>query len=163
VTVPAHPVVPALSAAFAGAMLSFGTYGVLDSGGPVERDEATVEARGQHDDNHVGHLYDLVLRTASGERFEASSHDATFDLEPGLPVTLEVSEVGRSVQAVEVAGRQVEVGNSPVAAGVFAALVAAMSLFFTLICVTETERPKLAALGAAAGFVAGVLPVLLLF
>ncbi|MBE8523709.1 hypothetical protein ILP97_40540 [Amycolatopsis sp. H6(2020)] len=159
----AQPVVPALSAAFAGAMLAFGTFGVLDAGGPTERDEATVETRGQHDDNRIGHRYDLVLRTASGERFEVDSADASFDLEPGSPVRVEVSEVGRSVQAVEVGGHRVETGSSPVATGVFAALIAAMSLLFTLICVVEADRPKLAALSATAGLVVGALPVLLLF
>ena len=154
--------VPALSAAFAGVVLVVGTQGVLDSGGPAGREEATVETRGQHDDHRIGHLYDLVLRTASGERFEVSSLDATLDLEPGSPVRLDVSEVGRSVQTVEVGGHRVEVGNSPVAVGIFAALIAAVALLFTLICVVEADRPALATLSAAAGLLAGVLPMALL-
>ena len=156
-------VVPALSAAFAGAVLALGTFGVLEAGGPAGREEAIVEARGQHDDNRRGHLYDLVLRTASGERFEVSAHDAIFDLEPGLPVTLEISEVGRSVQTVEADGHRVPTGNSPVAVGVFAALIAAMTLVFTVMAAMYTGRPALAALSATAGFLAGALPVLLLF
>ncbi len=156
-------IVPALAAAFAGAALAFGTHGVLDAGGPAGREEAVVETRGQHDDTRIGHLYDLVLRTASGERFEVSSHDATLDLEPGLPVTLEVSEVGGSVQAVEAGGHRVEVGNSPVAIGVFVVLIAGMALLFALIAAVDTGRPGLAALSMTAGFAAGALPVLLLF
>ncbi|WP_410606842.1 hypothetical protein [Amycolatopsis sp. lyj-109] len=155
-------IIPALSAAFAGAALVVGTQGVLDAGGPAGREEATVEARDQHDDHRIGHLYDLVLRTASGERFEVSSIDASLDLEPGLPVGLEISEVGRSVQAVETGGHRVEVGNSPVAIGIFVAVIAAMALFFTAIFVVEADRRALATLSAVAGFLAGVLPMVLL-
>ncbi|MFF1607511.1 hypothetical protein ACFVYA_06980 [Amycolatopsis sp. NPDC058278] len=153
----------AMGAAFVGAALAFGTYGVLDAGGPAGREEATVQTRGQHVDRSIGHLYDLVLRTASGERFEVSSPDATLDLEPGSPVRLEISEVGRSVQAVEARGHRVGVGNSPVAVGIFVALIAVMTLVFTLVCVTEADRPALAALSAAAGFLLGALPGVLLF
>ncbi len=154
--------VAALGAAFAGAALAFGTYGVLDAGGPTGREEATVVTRGQHESDS-GHRYDLVLRTASGERFEFSSPDATLDLEPGSPVRLEVSEVGRSVQAVETGGHRVEAGNSPVAIGFCVVVTAAITLLFTLIWVVEADRPALAALSAAAGFVVGALPVALLF
>ncbi|WP_410639550.1 hypothetical protein [Amycolatopsis sp. lyj-346] len=153
----------ALGAAFVGTSLAFGTYGVLDAGGPAGWEEATVQTRGQHVERTTGRLYDLVLRTASGEHFEVSSPDATLDLEPGSPVRLEISEVGRSVQAVEARGHRVGVGNSPVAVGVFAVLIAVMTLVFTLICVTQADRPALAALSAAAGFLAGALPVVLLF
>ena len=156
-------IVPAVGAAFAGAVLAFGTFGVLEAGGPVVRQEATVETRGQHVDSQIGRQYDLVLRTASGERFEVSSSEAGLDLEPGLPVRLEVSRVGRSVQAVEADGRRVETGNSPVGLGVFAVLVAVMSLVFTLIFVAEADRRVLAALSATAGLAAGALPVSLLF
>jgi hypothetical protein len=155
--------VTAVGAAVAGAALAFGTLGILDAGGPAGREEATVETRGQHDSSSTGHRYDLVLRTASGERFEVDSADASFDLEPGSPVRLEISEVGRSVQAVETGGHRVETGNSPVAVGVFAALVAVMSLLCTLICVAEADRRALTALSASAGFLMGALPVLLLF
>jgi hypothetical protein len=161
--VPARLIAAVVSAAFAGAALAFGTFGVLDAGGPAGREEATVETRGQHVDKSIGHRYDLVLRTASGERFEVDSADAGLDLEPGSPVRLEISEVGRSVQAVDARGHRVEVGNSPFGVGVFGVVAAAMALFFTLICVAEEDRPAQAALSAAAGFVVGVLPVLLLF
>jgi hypothetical protein len=161
--VPGNRFAAALGAAFAGAALAFGTYGVLDAGGPAGREEATVQTRGQHVDRSSGHLYDLVLRTASGERFEASSPDATLDLEPGSPVRLEISEVGRSVQAVEARGHRVGVGNSPVAVGVFAALIAVLTLVFTLIGVAGADRPARAALSAVAGFLVGALPVVLLF
>lgn len=156
-------VVPAVGAAFTGAVLAFGVWGVLDAGGPAEREEATVETRGQHVSSSTGHRYDLVLRTASGERFEVDSADASLDLEPGSPVRLEISEVGRSVQAVEADGHRVENGNSPVGLGVFAVLVAVMSLVFTLIFVVEADRRALAGLSAAAGFLVGALPVVLLF
>ncbi|MEU0794623.1 hypothetical protein ABZ342_31570 [Amycolatopsis sp. NPDC005961] len=156
-------VVSVVGAALAGAALAFGTWGVLDAGGPAEREEATVESRGQHDSSSTGHRYDLVLRTAAGERFEVESGDASLDLEPGVPVRLDVSELGRSVQAVEAAGHRVRVGNSPVAVGVFVAAIAVMALVFTLIWVAEADRPALAALTATAGFAAGALPVLLLF
>ncbi|MDX3191369.1 hypothetical protein PV458_23420 [Streptomyces sp. MN03-5084-2B] len=159
----ANLVVSAVGAAFAGAVLAFGTYGVLDAGGPVERAEATVESRGQHVDSQVGHRYDLALRTASGERFEVNSADAGLDLEPGLPVRVEISRVGRSVQAVETGSRRVETGNSPVAIGIFVLLTAAMALFFAVIIAMDAERPALAALSVTAGFLAGALPVLLLF
>ncbi len=159
----ARLVITAVSAAFTGAVLAFGVWGVLDAGGPAEREEATVETRGQHVSSSAGHQYDLVLRTASGERFEVDSADASLDLEPGSPVRLEISEVGRSVQAVEAAGHRVETGNSPVGLGVFAVLVAVMSLVFTLIFVAEADRRVLAALSAAAGFLVGALPVVLLF
>ncbi|MGW4064115.1 hypothetical protein ACWEGE_37900 [Amycolatopsis sp. NPDC004747] len=155
--------IPAVSAAFAGAVLALGAYGVLDAGGPAETEEATVEARGQHMADKGGRRYDLVLRTASGEHFDVSSPDAALDLEPGLPVRLEISEVGRSVQAVTAGGHRVEVGNSPVAIGVFAVVVAVMALFFTAIIAGDADRPGVAALSAAAGFAGGFLPVLLLF
>jgi hypothetical protein len=156
-------VAPAVFAAIAGAVLAFGTLGVLDASGPAEREEATVEARGQHVDRAVGHRYDLVLRTASGERFEVDSADAGFDLEPGLPVSLEVSRVWGSVQAVEAGGRRFPTGNSPVGVGIFVLMVAAMPLFLTLITAARTGRPALAALSAAAGLAAGALLVVLLF
>ncbi|SEF31562.1 hypothetical protein SAMN05421837_105794 [Amycolatopsis pretoriensis] len=156
-------VASAVSSALAGAALAFGTFGVLDAGGPAEREEATVETRGQHDSSSTGHQYDLVLRTASGERFEVSSADASLDLEPGSPVRLEVSEVGHSAQAVETAGHRVETGNSPVGLGIVAVVIAAMALLFTLICAGGADRPAPAALTATAGFLAGALPVLLLF
>ncbi|MEV4149096.1 hypothetical protein AB0J40_35930 [Amycolatopsis sp. NPDC049691] len=158
----ARLVVSAVSAAVGGAALAFGTFGVLDAGGPAEREEATVETRGQHESSSTGHQYDLALRTASGERFEVSSADAGLDLEPGSPVRLEISEVGRSVQAVEAAGHRVETGNSPVGLGVAAALVAVVPLLFALICAATADRPARAALSAAAGFLVGALPVVLL-
>jgi hypothetical protein len=152
-----------VNAAIAGAALALGTWGVLDAGGPAEREEATVEARGQHESRSTGHRYDLVLRTAAGERFEVDSADASLDLEPGTPVRLEVSEFGRSVQAVEAGGHRVPVGNSPVAVGVFAVVIGAMALLLTLIWVVEADRRALAALTTTAGFLVGALPVLLLF
>jgi hypothetical protein len=153
----------AVVAAFAGALLAFGTYGVLDAGGPASREEATVETRGQHVDSQAGHLYDLAVRTASGERFEVSSHDAGLDLEPGLPVGLEISEVGRSVQAVEADGRWISTGDSAVAVGVFAGLYAAMLLSWALIIAVATGRRGAVALSMTAGLAVGALPVLLLF
>ena len=154
---------PAVLAAVTGALLAFGTYGVLEAGGPATREEATVETRGQHVDSQAGHLYDLAARTASGERFEVSAHDAGLDLEPGLPVRLEISEVGRSVQAVEAGGHRVSTGNSAVALGVFVGLYAAMLLAWALVIAVGTGRLGAAALSMAAGLGAGALPVLLLF
>ncbi|RSM50263.1 hypothetical protein DMA12_03205 [Amycolatopsis balhimycina DSM 5908] len=152
-----------VSAAFGGVVLALGMLGVLEADGPAGREEATVETRGQHVDSSRGHLYDLVLRTASGEHFEVSSADAGLDLEPGLPVRLEISEVGRSVQAVEAGGRRISTGNSAVAAGIFGVLLAVTPLLFALMMAVESGRPVLAALSATAGFLAGALPVLLLF
>ncbi|MEU5257752.1 hypothetical protein [Amycolatopsis sp. NPDC021455] len=156
-------IAPAVLAAFAGAILAFGTYGVLDAGGPAKREEATVETRGQHMDSQAGHLYDLAVRTASGERFEVHSSDAGLDLEPGLPVTLEISEVGRSVQAVEAGGHRVSTGNSAVAVGVMTGLYAAFLLGWALVIAVDSRRFGAAAVSMTAGFAAGALPVLLLF
>jgi hypothetical protein len=154
---------PALFAAITAAVLGFGTYGVLAAGGPAGREEAIVEWRGQHDDSRIGHLYDLALHTASGERFEVSSTDAGLDLEPGLRVALEISEIGRSAQALEADGHRISIGNSPVALGVFVVLFAAVPLGLAVMAAARTGRPGLAALSAMAGFAAGALPVLLLF
>ncbi|OXM66933.1 hypothetical protein [Amycolatopsis vastitatis] len=154
---------PAVLAALAGALLAFGTYGVLDAGGPAKREEATVETRGQHVDSQAGHLYDLAVRTASGERFEVSSHDAGLDLEPGLPVGLEISEVGRSVQAVEAGGHRIPAGDSAVGLGVIVGLYAAMLLAWGLAIAVVTGRLGAAALSMTAGLAVGALPVWLLF
>ena len=156
-------IAPAAFAAVAGAMLAFGTYGVLDAAGPAKREEATVVTRGRHVDSQAGRRYDLAVRTASGERFDVSSSDAGLDLEPGLPVRLEISEVGQSVQAVEAGGHRVSTGNSAVALNVIMGLYAAILLVCALVIAVGSGRFGRAALGMTTGLAVGALPVLLLF
>lgn len=153
---------PALLAAAAGAALAFGTYGVLESFGPSERTEAIVETRHNEQPPSGERLYELVFRTASGEHFKVREPDAHLDLEPGLPVGLQVSEVGRKVQAVETGDRRVSTDSLGALAWLAVVLGAGM-LLVALVSATDTERPGLAWLSATAGLVVGALPVLLLF
>ncbi len=153
---------PALLAAVAGAGLAFGTYGILESFGPSERTEATVETRHNEQPPSGERLYELVFRTASGEHFKVREPDARLDLEPGLPVGLQVSEVGRKVQAVETGDRRVSTDSLGSVAWLAVAFGAGM-LLVALVRATGTDRPGLAWVSATAGLAVGALPVLLLF
>jgi hypothetical protein len=153
---------PALWAVFAGAVLTFGSHWLLQAIGPVERAEATTEARDNHDPGSGTRSYHLVLRTASGERFEAWGTDKRLDILPGEQVRVEISEVGHEVQGVEYYGRQVSTdGGGDLV--FWSVLVGGGMLLAAVGACTEADRRVLAAAGTAAGLGVGALPVLLLF
>jgi HAMP domain-containing protein len=153
--------VPALFGLLAGAALTFATFWLLQAIGPVERAEAVVVAR---DSSRSGSKLTrhLVLRTASGERFEAWSSDGNFDAWPGRPVRLEISEAGRTVRAVEVDGHRVAVDTGGVMV-FWATLFGGGMLVGALAGAAESGRPVAAAVTTAASLGTGVLPVSLLF
>ncbi|MEU4520806.1 hypothetical protein AB0F52_19150 [Amycolatopsis sp. NPDC024027] len=153
---------PALLAVAAGAGLAFGTFGVLASFGPSERTEAVVETRHNEQPPQGERLYELVFRTPSGEHFKVREPDAHLDLEPGLPVGLQVSAVGRKVQAVETGDHRVST-DSLGAVAWLAVVFGAGMLLGALVSAADTGRPGLATLSATSGLVVGALPVLLLF
>ncbi|MGW3965599.1 hypothetical protein ACWED2_37665 [Amycolatopsis sp. NPDC005003] len=156
-------ITPAVFAAVAGAVLAFGTFGIVQAGGSGEREEAVVETRNDVDMGMQGRRYDLVLRTASGERLATSGGDRNLDLQPGTPVLLEISKLGRSVRAVEADGRRTATLNSPAPLGIVVVFIAAPLLLLTLGAAASAGRPALATLSVTAGLAAGALPVLLLF
>jgi hypothetical protein len=153
--------VPALFGLLAGAALTFATFWLLQAVGPVERAEAFVVAR---DSSRSGSelTHHLVLRTASGERFEAWSSDKNFITRSGEPVRLEISEVGRTVRAVEVDGHRVAADTGGVLA-FWVTLFGGGMLVGALAGAAESGRPVAAAVTTAASLGAGVLPVLPLF
>ncbi|MEU4249450.1 hypothetical protein AB0F15_18765 [Amycolatopsis sp. NPDC026612] len=154
-------IAPAVCAAFVGAALAFGTFGLLQTGGPAEREEATVETV-TYEPGSEGRGYVLALRTASGESLEVADGDQGLDLRPGKHVRLEISEFGRSVQAVEADGRRTPTGMSLFGVGYLMVLVLTLPLLLMLLTAAATARPVPAALSAAAGFLVGALPVVLL-
>ena len=162
---------PALWAVVAGAALTLGMFWLLESVGPVGREEATVEAAGPRrwpvsDEPGAGagasETKHLVLRTASGERFEAWGKDRHLSLSRGTWLQVEISVVGREVQAIEVYGRRTTVDSGGLGAFV-AGLVGFGMLVTAGAAAAETDRPALAGLSVLAGLAAGVAPVLLLF
>lgn len=152
---------PALFGLFAGAALTFAAFWLLQAVGPVERVEAVVEARDTWRSGSEP-SYHLVLRTASGEHFEAWSGDKSFGAPPGQPVRLEISDVGRTVRAVEVYGDRVEADTSGVLV-FWATLFGGGMLVGTLAGAVESGRPVAAAVTTAASLGVGALPVLPLF
>lgn len=158
---------PALWAVVAGAALTLGTFWLLESVGPAGREEATVEATDPRqwpvsDEPGAGETRHLVLRTASGERFEAWGKDRHLGLPRGTWLQVEISVVGREVQAIEVYGRRTTVDSGGLGAFV-AGLVGFGMLVTAGAAAAETDRPALAGLSVLAGLAAGVAPVLLLF
>jgi hypothetical protein len=161
--VPVNLAAPAAWAVAAGAGLTFAVYGILESAGPVERAEAVVEASHDYEPGSGGdHAYHLVLRTASGERFEAEGSEKGLHLRSGDDVRIEISAVGREVQAVVVHRRPIgtDAGES---LAFWAVLLGGGALAGALSHAAATERPLPAALSTVAGLGAGVAPVLLLF
>jgi formate-dependent nitrite reductase membrane component NrfD len=159
----------ALWAVIAGVTLTLGTFWLLQAFGPSEREEAVVEAAdygewtpsdepGANDDR----AYHLVLRTASGERFETSGHGLRLGVSSGTSLQVEISDVGRELQAIEVHGRQATVGSGW-AAVFFAGLVGCSMLVAALAEALESARPILAGPAVVTGLAVGALPVLLLF
>ncbi|MFI5590893.1 hypothetical protein ACIA5G_38000 [Amycolatopsis sp. NPDC051758] len=160
---------PALWAVVAGAALTLGMFWLLESVGPVEREEATVEATdpkqwpvSDEPGARESETKHLVLRTASGERFEAWGKDRHLSLSRGTWLQVEISVVGREVQAIEVYGRRTTVDSGGLGAFV-AGLVGFGMLMTAGAAAVETDRPALAGLSVLAGLAAGVAPVLLLF
>jgi hypothetical protein len=153
---------PTLLAAVAGAVLAFGVDKADEPDGPADRVEATVEARANEPAGREGHVYRLVLRTASGERFEVRGSDQNLDLEPGSPVRAEISEAGKVVRAVEANDHRVR--TEPLGAMAWSVLVFGFLLVvYALGSVRLTRHPALATLSATAGLAVGALPVVLLF
>ncbi|QKV76422.1 hypothetical protein [Amycolatopsis sp. Hca4] len=150
----------ALCGLAAGAVLTTATCWLLEAAGPVEREEAVVVARHRAPPGEPA-AYRLVLRTASGERLEASGHDKNFDLRPAQPVLLEISEVGRAVRAIEVDRHRVPV-DAEVLRILLAALFGAGLLAGALVLVADSGRRVVAAVSTAVALGAGALPVLLL-
>jgi hypothetical protein len=159
----------ALWAVVAGAALTLGTFWLLQAFGPSGWEEAVVEAT---DDGgwtpstepgaNTGPTHHLVLRTASGERFEARGKDRKLGVWSGTWLQVEVSDVGRAVQAIEVDGRRVTVDSGGL--GIFlVGLVGVGMLGSALGEALESGRPILAGPMLVAGLGAGALPVLLLF
>ena len=158
---------PALWAVVAGATLTLGTFWLLESVGPAGREEAVVEAADPRqwpvsDEPGAGETRHLVLRTASGERFEAWGKDRHLGLSQGTWLQVEISVVGREVQAIEVYGRRTTVDSSGLGA-FMAGLIGCGMLLAATAGAAETDRPALAGLTVVAGLGVGVLPVLLLF
>lgn len=151
----------ALWAALAGAALAFAVFWLLQAVGPVRPEEAEVVAR---DSVTTGseRTYHLVLRTASGERFEAWNPDAALDQRPGQPVRLEISAVGRTVRAVVVHDHRVAIDTGGVLV-FWAALFGVGMLIGALAGAADTGHPVAGVLSAAAGLGAGAVPVSLLF
>ncbi|UOZ09737.1 hypothetical protein [Amycolatopsis sp. WQ 127309] len=141
----------------AGAALCFAAFWTVQSIGPVERTEAVTVTRSSTGDSHH-----LVFRTAEGERFEAWSADEGFDMPPGEPVRLEISEVGHQVRAVERLGERVAVGSG-LALVFWAVLFGGWIQAAVLVGTAEQRRLGLGLAGSAAGLAAGAVPVFLLF
>jgi hypothetical protein len=160
---------PALWAVVAGAAFTLAVFWFLQAVGPSGREEAIVEAAdpthwpvssepgaGEDQQHH------LVLRTASGERFEVWGRDRHLGQAEGTWLQVEISDVGREVQAIEVDGRRTTVDSGGL--GVFfAALIGCGFLVGAVGAGADARRPIPAAAGAVAGLGAGVLLVLPLF
>jgi hypothetical protein len=160
--VPGNLAAPAAWAFAAGAGLTFALYGILESVGPVERAEATVEAS-ENDGSVTGTpTYRLVLRTASGERFEASGKEKGLDVPAGQQVQVEISDVGREVQAI-VRHRRWAGTDSGEGLAFWMVVFGGGTLIGALSTAAEIRRPLPAVLSTAAGLAAGVAPVLPLF
>ncbi|MFJ7210344.1 hypothetical protein [Amycolatopsis sp. NPDC098790] len=153
---------PAAWAVAAGAGLTFAVYGILESAGPVERVEAVVEARDVSRSESGTSTYHLVLRTASGERFEADGTEKGLGVRPGANVRIEISAVGREVQALVVYRRRIGT-DAGEGLAFWAVLLGGGALAGALSNAARTGRPLPAALTTVAGLGAGVAPVLLLF
>jgi hypothetical protein len=159
----------ALWAVVAGAALTLGTFWFLQAFGPSGREEAVVEAAdygawtpSTEPGANENRAYHLIVRTASGERFETSGHGLRIGVSSGTSLQVEISDVGRELQAIEVHGRRAGVDSG--GAGVFfAGLVGVGMLGTALGEALESGRPILAGLVPVAGLAAGALPVLLLF
>jgi hypothetical protein len=161
----------ALCAVLAGVAFTFGTLWLIQALGPSGREEAVVEAvddgggewqPGTQRPTGEVRARHLVLRTASGERFEAWVKDRRLSVSPGTSLQVEISDVGREVQAIEVDGRRVaaETGDG----GTFlVGLVALGMLGAAFGWASESDRPILVGPVVVAGLAAGALPVLLLF
>ncbi|MFG1639700.1 hypothetical protein ACGFMK_05395 [Amycolatopsis sp. NPDC049252] len=160
---------PALWALLAGAALTLAAFWCLQSAGPAGWEEAVVEVAdsgpstlstepgaGEDQKRH------LVLRTASGEQFDAWGRDRHLGQPEGRWLRVEISEVGREVQAIEADGVRTAVDSSDLGA-FWAVLIGGGLLLGALAACTEAKRPILAAAGMVAGLGAGALPVLLLF
>lgn len=159
---PGNLAAPAAWAVAAGASLAFAVYGILESVGPAEREEATVEAYEDYRSETGTVSYELAVRTASGERLETSGSEKRLGVRPGDQVQVEVSEVGREVQAVVVYRRRVAT-DAGEGLAFWAVLVGGGSLLGALSSASEARRPLPATLTTAAGLVVGAAPVLLLF
>jgi hypothetical protein len=104
----------------------------------------------------------LVLRTASGEQFDVWGRDRHLGRPEGTWLRVEISEVGRDVQAIEADGLRTAVDSSDLGA-FWAGLIGGGLLLGAVGGGTDAERPILAAAGVVAGLGVGALPVLLLF
>jgi hypothetical protein len=160
---------PALWAVVAGAAFSLAVFWFLQAVGPSGWEEAVVEAAdpvqwplstepgaGEDQQHH------LVLRTASGESFEVWGRDRHLNQSRGTWLRVEISDVGRAAQAIEVYGRRTSVDSGGL--GIFfAALIGFGFLAGALGACADAKHPIPAMAGAVAGLGAGALPVLLLF
>ncbi len=160
---------PALWAVVAGAAFTLAVFWFLQAVGPSGWEEAVVESAdpghwpvstepgaGEDQQHH------LVLRTASGERFEVWGKDRHLGQPAGTWLRVEISDVGREAQAIEVHGRRTTVDSGGL--GVFfAASIGFGFLAGALGACAEARRPIPAVAGAVAGLGAGALPVFLLF
>lgn len=163
----------ALWGVVAGAALTLGTFWLLQAYGPSGREEAVVEAAdhgewtpstepGANEDR----THHLVLRTASGERFEAQGKERKLNVSKGTWLQAEISDVGREVQAIEVDGRRVDVSSGGVEIFIFlAGLMGFQMLGFAIgeALGASEDRPILAGPVVVAGLAAGAWPVSLLF
>jgi hypothetical protein len=159
---------PALWAVVAGATLTLATFWLLQAVGPSGREEATVEAGDPTEwpvstEPGAGEpKHHLVFRTASGERLEAWGRDRGLRLSPGTSLQVEISVVGREVQAIEVYGRRTTVDSGGL--GVFfAGLIGCGFLVGAVGACADADRRIPAVAGAVAGLGVGALPALLLF
>jgi hypothetical protein len=160
---------PALWAVVAGASLALGTFWLLESVGPAGWEEAFVEKAdpsqwtvSDEPGARESERHHLVLRTASGERLEASGRGRHLGVSRGTWLQVEISDIGREVQAIQVEGRRTSVESGGLGAFV-AGLIGCGMLVTAGAAAVETDRPALAGLTVPAGLAAGVAPVLLLF
>ncbi|MEA5362126.1 hypothetical protein VA596_21505 [Amycolatopsis sp., V23-08] len=160
---------PAVLAAFAGAVLTVGTYWLVESAGPAGWEEAVVESAdraqsslstepGAGDDEQ----HHFVLRTASGERFDVRGRGRKLVQSEGTWLQVEISDVGREAQAIKVYGTRISVDSGGF--GVFwAAGIGGGLLLGAVASCADAKRPIPAVASVVAGLGAGALPVLLLF
>ncbi|WP_410625293.1 hypothetical protein [Amycolatopsis sp. cmx-8-4] len=160
---------PALWAVVAGAAATLAVVWFLQAVGPSGWEEAVVEAAdpvqwpvstepgaGEDQQHH------LVLRTASGERFDVRGKDRHLGRPAGTWLRAEISDVGREVQAIEVDGRRTTVDSGGL--GIFVAALTGLGfLAGALGACADAKRPIPAVAGAVAGLGAGVLLVSRLF
>ncbi|WP_410668561.1 hypothetical protein [Amycolatopsis sp. cmx-4-68] len=153
---------PVLWALPAGAVLAFTVFWFLQAIGPSRWEEATTVSLESYAVDAEVRNHHLFLDTASGDRIEARGTDPDLDIQPGERVRVEVSEVGREVQAVELHGHRADAGASGDLA-FCGALIGGGLLAAALAGAAEARDPLPAALIAIAGLGVGALPVLLLF